>query len=67
MEKRKLVCKNCWIDVIPIGDHKKIGKGKDYEYRHKSFKDDTGQPYCGKVKLSDEDVEYTSVVEEMPF
>lgn len=56
----KLRCIHCFIDVERIPEAKKIiGKGEPILFKHKSLRDEGGNPYCGKP-LRDADVEHYS-------
>lgn len=66
MAKKILACKECWIPVTLIPKAEKIfGKNEgEVQYKHKSLKDDVGQPYCGKTLLGQRDVEFIEQFEE---
>lgn len=59
------ICTHCWIPVKKEVDGKPIVGGEQApRWVHESPRSATGNPFCGRAFLEDEDIEYVSAVDE---
>lgn len=71
---KKLVCREDGIEVelTPAGRAKRdkdesfvqIGRGTLHPYKHRSTRDEVGNPWCGQEALTEDDVEEAETASE---